>query len=836
MPTFHAGEINIRLSVADLEQTITTAPVNSLSSTSTDNADRATRQFENDAPDGILAETTLLSDENGCRLGFLGDQQDIAFIMVHAQPKYPHGAATIGASTAKEKPPPLQLATHSGSGDVVDSSLSELSSPPWSPAPPLDASASRTKRSLGKGQTHSLQRVSSVRQLDGGEDEGTYVLGTEHRSPMPGSSAGPLIAPAPIDNQSASLRQSEFSLSKQEAAPSGAPGPQHPQALCLRVIPSKNTFLRNFNEKKGKWNKNDIKMDVYLNGDLCASTYVSERVFNTNSDAGNAGNARIFSGARTHRLKEVPWILKPPANANVSSMGQHEAARTAEIARNRWKDISDRLTLAADANGRNKKGELPVVGRYLQSLAAVPMPATLLDVLRTSRNQFAVIDVVVIAGKGSKDDVSGDYQFGVLPLELPGYGLHTHSGPPKDDPEARGEQQKDGSSRIKRSFADEEIAAQSFSLHHVPRNSTGGLTLKIGSRKEDDTDLSKDPSDNQALRMTESTHESEAGPAHAPSTSGARQPHVPRGLLSLPPRGILSARKTPVSFQTPQSNEVSNTLPSNITHRTDERPVPAPAAVPRPSSMSATPTARYHHPGKRKRVYYYDVLDTRQTTAEEMEDIAKQAADKDAIFFTERRVTRSKLVDRPDIDASDATQLQLASNSLASAPAPSAPETNSQNALARRPPTSIPDPKTQTVESPTPRLQLQYRRPAPPMPIDGAESSSPEKPLLLHHRTALLRPQTALEPSTPQAQVDTTSVTRLKLSSPKEKKTSRERKRPKKTKKPAQRNKLTPWEKPSSKDSIVTYAEHGMHRQIRAERVGCFVEENVLIGVRFVVG
>ncbi|KAL8960495.1 MAG: hypothetical protein Q9193_002814 [Seirophora villosa] len=834
MPTFHARKISIRLSVADLEQTTTPAPINLLSSTSTDNADRATRQFENDAPDGILAETTLLTDENGCRLGFLGDQQDIAFIMVHAQPKYPHGAAPSGASTAEEKPPPLQLATHSGSGDVIDSSLSELSSPPWSPAPALDASASRANRSLGKGQTHSLQRVSSVRQLDGVEDEGTYLLGTEHRAPMPRSSAAPLTAPAPVEDQPGSLRQSEFSLSKQEAAPSGTPGPQHPQALCLRVIPSKTTFHRNFNEEKSKWNKNDIKMDVYLNGDLCASTYFSERNFNANDEA---RNVRIFSGARTHRLKELPWILRPPANADVSSLGQNEEARTAEIARKRWTEISDRLTLAAEANGRNKKGELPVVGRYLQSLAAVPMPTTLLDVLRTSRNHFAVIDVVVIDGKGSKEDVSGDYQFGVLPLELPGYGVHTHSGPPKDDPEAPREQQKDGSSRTKRSFADEEIAAQSFSLHHVPRNSAGGLTLKLGSKKEDDTDLSKDPSDNQAFGRTEPTNESEAEPAHAPSTSGARQQHIPQGLLSLPPRRIPSARKTPVSFQTPQSNEVPNTLPSITRHRIDERPVPAPASVPTPSSMSATPTAGYHHPGKRKRVYYYDVLDTRQTTAEEMEDIAKQAANKDAIFFTERRVTRSKLVDRPKIEAADTTQSQLASNNVAPTPAPSAPVTNSQNALARRPPTSLPDPTPQTLESPTPRLQLQHRRPAPPIPIDGAESSSPEKPLLLHHRTASLRPQTALEPSTPQAQVDTANVTRLKLSSsPKEKKPSKERKRTKKTRKPAQRDRFTPWDKPLSKDSIVTYAEHAMQRQIRAERVGCFVEEDVVIGVRFVVG
>ena len=153
-----------------------------------------------------------------------------------------------------------------------------------------------------------------------------------------------------------------------------------------------------------KLDVNDIKIDVYLNGDLCASAYLQERIFL------RKGHPRIFSGARTHRLREVPWILKPPLNADVSGDGQSEATQTTEDARHRWTTISDGLKLAAEANGRNQHNELPAVGQYLQNLAAVPMPATVPNMLKTSRNRFALIDVVVTTGKGNKDDASGAYQ------------------------------------------------------------------------------------------------------------------------------------------------------------------------------------------------------------------------------------------------------------------------------------------------------------------------------------------------------------------------------------------------------------------------------------------
>ncbi|KAL8989703.1 MAG: hypothetical protein Q9177_001461 [Variospora cf. flavescens] len=815
MPTFYLRDINIRLSVADLEQTITTAPVNTLCKTSTDNADRAAEQFESDGPSGTLAETPLWPDDNGCRLRFLGDQQDVPFIMVHAQPKYPFGTATTNASPADKKPPPLQLVTSIGNGEIIGSPLSDLSSPPMSPTLALPNSESRTSQSISNGPIHSSQRRASIHNLDGAKGE-SNVLITEPKAPTPRSPAGLPIAPALIDDQLGSLRQLESLFPQQKPTSYRELGPQHPQALCLRVLPSAKSFLRTLDQEGLRLDVNDIKIDVYLNGDLCASTYVQERIFL------RRGHARTFSGARTHRLREVPWILKPPLNADVSGDGQSDATQTTEDARNRWTNISDGLKLAAEANGRNKHNELPAVGQYLQKLAAVPMPATVPNMLKTSRSRFAVIDVVVTTGKGNKDDASGAYQFGLLPLKLHGYGLHVQSSPLNYNSEGPRKVQKDGSSRTKRSFADEKIAAQSFPLHNVPRNSVGELLVELGSDEENDTNLSKDPSITQAYHETKPMNLSEADSTHTPSASGAHQPYTPIGLLSLPPRRISTIRKTPVSYKTPQPKKVPSTIPFITKEPTEERPVPVAAPVRGIRRTSATPTTWDRRPSKKKKTLYYDVLDTRQTAAEEMEDIARQAADRDAIYFTKRRVTRSKLADTPDaIDALALSQSQLASDSVTPTPVTSAPETNIQNALARPArPTTLPDLVKRTVEKGPPPLRLKYRRSAPVTPVDGPDTSSPEKPLILHHHTASFVPQTPREPSTSQPRE--MSVPPAKVFSSK--------------KTPVQRDTFTPWEKPSSRDSIVTYAEGGMERQIRAERVGCFAEERVLVGVRFVVG
>ena len=139
--------------------------------------------------------------------------------------------------------------------------------------------------------------------------------------------------------------------------------------------------------------------------------------------------------------------------------------------------------------------------------------------------------------------------------------------------------EKDGSSRTKRSFADGKIAAQSFSLDYVARNSVGELLVGFGCDEESDTNISKDPSITQAYHETKPMNLSEAGSAHTPLASGAHQPYTPIGLLSLPPRRIPTVRKTPVSYKTPQPNKVPSTIPFITKEPTEERPVPVAAPV-----------------------------------------------------------------------------------------------------------------------------------------------------------------------------------------------------------------------------------------------------------------
>ncbi len=620
MPTFYARGVNIRLSVADVAGTTTLAPVNTLCQASSDNADRATKQLEDDAVNGgTIAETPVWIDEDECRLRFLGEQQHMPFIMVHASLNYPF---SVGPAQTKEEPSPLQLITHGNDADRNDSPSSSGSSSSLSAAPTTDDS--------------------NAIDLSSTEPPQAAVTGI---------------------STSSSLHELPNSRAPHTEPPTLCTEPSRLQALCLRVLPSTKSFLRS------REVTNDIKIDVYLNGDLCASVYVTERAF-----YGKGYGRTTFSGARNHRLTEVPWILEPPQSNTTET--PIKSAQAIEQANGRWAKISNGLISAAELNGRNSKNQLSMVGEYLQSLAAVPMPEKLAGKLKTGPNRFAVVDVVVFSGKGSKDGPSGAYLFRPVPLKLHGFSVHEAPSPAKAS-ETRTEQEP---GHAKRSHADTtEVVAQPAS-------------------------------------------------------------HQPTGL------GLSSRPAMPLT--------------------------------------AIAPTKRGETPGgptKKRKVHYYEVLDNRQTMAEEMEDIAKQAADKDAIYFTERRVTRSKLVDATGVD-----------------------------------PLAIDIPAPRPAGSSAPSRPVQHLT-----PVNRADSSSPEKPLILRHRTPSHTPIAPRGPSTPQPRATDPPISGVSS----RKSTGTGASSPGK------------WEiPPLSRDCVVTYARDGTERQIRAERGGRFREEGVLIGVRYVLG
>ncbi|KAL8836627.1 MAG: hypothetical protein Q9170_002850 [Blastenia crenularia] len=712
MPTFYVRSLNIRLSVADLDKTITPEPLNTLSKESTLNADRAIKQLEEAAKDGALLEAPLCLDQWGCNLKFLGDlSQNMPFLMVQATPEYPCNPPVEVSNTKEKLPVPRLSGPHD---NCLDSPLTDLSSPPLSPLPTLDVSNARQ---------HELR------------------------------------------------------------------------ALCLRILPNTKSFIHAENGEKAR---NDIKIDVYLNGDLCTSSYIQERDFLSKGYVRN-----IFSGARNSRLTERPWVLSPPPSA-ISDASPHPAAieQIEDDIRNRWTEVSNALKTTAVSYGRNARSELPVIGQYLQNLAEVPVPAILPGMLKTDHKRFAIIDVVVINGKGNKDPADGPYLFRPLPLKLYGYEAENESSlvssvetSKKQQSEAKGQ-----SSRPRKSFADQQIAMQPFSLHHVPRNSLEPLNPPSATEK----------------------------------LSGLK-------LLTNLSQRLPRVRKAPTSLPADKRRESKSRSASD-----HEKRAPSPVLLgtkARKRSRDVTvPATLNDAPLKKRRMQYHTVLDARQTWAEEIDDIARQAADKDAVFFTERRITRSKLVNAADDDIvtentilQESPFCQEASTSLShltekSTIAPTTGISTVADAMNIVHPQTVTENAPSNLAKPVPSARSRRQRLLPSTPVLRADSSSPEKPLILdRHRfsTDVTPVPRSNPPSTMSAAHPGLSPKQTKLLS------SSLKSRPW----VAKASERVPWEVPAlSKDSVVGYAEAGTERQVRSERGGWFREEGVLVGVRFVVG
>lgn len=299
-------------------------------------------------------------------------------------------------------------------------------------------------------------------------------------------------------------------------------------------------------------------------------------------------------------------------------------------------------------------------------------------------------------------------------------------------------------------------------------------------------------------------------------------------------------RKAPRKSQGSQSQEPRSRAESD-SGRGTVTPLQAKHEERRPSQASAIlATSRdVPPPRKKRRTQYYDVIDTRQTQAEEIEDIARQAADKEAIFFIERRITRSKLAN--NTDDQETTENAAPQEVL---PKPNVSESNLSLPSKRKKPHAAMDTASQdpTTAQPHPAALFpnlshrQRNRSSPPISTNSAESSSPEKPLMLgRNRSSTTMPNR--NPSLPPTALQPQTHDRNSTSNEPAKKASSKMKLPGNTEKPASAKPAAVWETPPlSRGSIVTYAEDGVERQIRAERGGWFKEEEVLVGVRFVVG
>ena len=162
-----------------------------------------------------------------------------------------------------------------------------------------------------------------------------------------------------------------------------------PQPTC--TVPSKQRPQRQ-----------DVKVDVFLNGARCACTYFPAR------SLGSRGLSHLsenFHGQRVDLSIEKPWIMVPVGQNPDGSLREHRRSKWGS-SKQRLAAINSILLSELETFNTGNPGRDTVLGEYLRSLACVELPN---DFQPGGAARFGVIDVVLTAGLGKKDDAWNRY-------------------------------------------------------------------------------------------------------------------------------------------------------------------------------------------------------------------------------------------------------------------------------------------------------------------------------------------------------------------------------------------------------------------------------------------
>ncbi|EMC98967.1 hypothetical protein BAUCODRAFT_386324 [Baudoinia panamericana UAMH 10762] len=155
-----------------------------------------------------------------------------------------------------------------------------------------------------------------------------------------------------------------------------------PQALCLTVDLVNKSFLPQQRGSTVRVTNKDLKLEVFINGELVGSSFV-----NTRGSAVELRNDRVrFAGTRLHRQLEKPWVYVGQAGDPAYSTSEQ-----------RWQATGEALGTEARMRGHNNWGDSPPSAQLLNALSQMHLP----DRLR-QKHQLAVIDLVITAGSGKK--------------------------------------------------------------------------------------------------------------------------------------------------------------------------------------------------------------------------------------------------------------------------------------------------------------------------------------------------------------------------------------------------------------------------------------------------
>ena len=353
---------------------------------------------------------------------FLGEHQDMPFFMVHAG-KYLFRAekSDRGSRTLRRLPAvPLSRTEESFESEDSDNSLSTLAT--FTTANDGD---SAVEESIERGEKQGKNMSSTLTPAKRSSSGRNIRVSTFPPALSMGHASSSLTKP---DNKTPSTRHSPFasSILPRQRTGSIAPVPLAltqsalvPRALTLTVHLSKESFAPSCGTRT-KHVPQDVKIDVFFNGEMTASTYVPARYRGETSNVIQL--TQRFSGRRVDRMAERPWVIVPPGQNADGSLRTSKRNKGAYIgAQERWDGVGKALEEEGGKFGRNQYGDQSLVGEYLTSLSRLEMPAEVDHMQKGGGPNFGVIDVLVTLGKGQKDEPEKGYLKEPARLRLRGF-------------------------------------------------------------------------------------------------------------------------------------------------------------------------------------------------------------------------------------------------------------------------------------------------------------------------------------------------------------------------------------------------------------------------------
>lgn len=394
MPTYFATDTKVHLCVSDLTKSTTAHPEQRKSTSATAKAEAADTSLKGGRR---LHEDTVACCEDRGRLHFLGKHKDMPFFLVHvgADLFKPHfNSKDLGGSSgAASSTPPDRNTCGVSTGSF--STLTSLASTPTGSEPDRienERQGSSAKRTTSATTKDATDNTSSKRSRAGNS------IATDSRFPIP--SCGPSVPAANAMSPTVPL-----SLMNLHHATVVHPIELIPQALTLVISLTDKSFLRSF---VAPHIAQDVKLDVFFNGEFACSKYVAARYRIEKSKTSEL--TQQISGIRVHRLLEHAWVILPPGQNPDGSLRGLKRTKSASVgSKERWDQIAAALRKEADELGFDEHDCRPPVGDYLASLAGLEMPDAVTQMQRPGGLKFGVVDVVLSVGRGKKYDSSSYY-------------------------------------------------------------------------------------------------------------------------------------------------------------------------------------------------------------------------------------------------------------------------------------------------------------------------------------------------------------------------------------------------------------------------------------------